>query len=136
MLHGDLDESQYVTLLLVDIHLSDGILSYSNAGHVPGFILSRSGEVNAVLAGTGIPLGILGEHRTGTKLVPLQSGQTIILMTDGLIENGEPEQFGTERVLELCAVTKTSLPSRSQMVCMRQHEYMPATGRKRMTFQS
>ena len=100
MLHKDLEENQYVTLLLLSVDVADGVISYSNAGHVPGFILSESGDVQGTLTSTGIPLGMLGEHRTSTRLVPLQSRQTIVLLTDGLTEAGEPEQFGTERVIQ------------------------------------
>lgn len=100
MLHNDLEENQYVTLLLLSVDVADSVISYANAGHVPGLILSESGELEETLTSTGIPLGILGEHRTGTRLVPLQSRQTIVLLTDGLTEAGEPEQFGTERVIQ------------------------------------
>ena len=100
MLHSDLEESQYVTLLLLSVDVADGVISYSNAGHVPGFILSESGDLQRTLTSTGIPLGMLGEHRTNIRLVPLQSRQTIVLLTDGLTEAGEPEQFGTERVIQ------------------------------------
>lgn len=100
MLHADLEESQYVTLLLVSIDVGDGVLSYSSGGHVPGLILSKSGELEGTLTSTGIPLGMLGEYRAGTRLLPLQSGQVIVLPTDGLTEAGEPDQFGTERVVK------------------------------------
>lgn len=100
MLHNDLEENQYVTLLLLSVDVADSVISYSNAGHVPGLILSESGELEGTLTSTGIPLGIRGEHRTGTRLLPLRSKQTIVLLTDGLTEAGEPEQFGTERVIE------------------------------------
>lgn len=100
MLHNDLEENQYVTLLLLSVDVADSVISYSNAGHVPGLILSESGELEGTLTSTGIPLGMLGEHRAGTRLVPLQSRQTIVLLTDGLTEAGEPEQFGTERVIQ------------------------------------
>jgi sigma-B regulation protein RsbU (phosphoserine phosphatase) len=99
MLLADLEESQYVTLLLVHIDPADGVLSYASAGHVPGFILNRSGEVEAVLQSTGIPLGLLEGHRTGTKLLPMHSGQVVVLVTDGVTEAGEPEEFGAPRML-------------------------------------
>ena len=100
MLHNDLEENQYVTLLLLSIDVADGVIAYSNAGHVPGLILSESGDLQGTLPSTGIPLGMLGEQRAGTRLVPLQSGDTIVLLTDGVTEAGEPEQFGTERVIQ------------------------------------
>jgi sigma-B regulation protein RsbU (phosphoserine phosphatase) len=99
MLLADLEGGQYVTMLLVHIDLADRVLSYASAGHVPGFILSRSGEVQTIMESTGIPLGLLTGHRIGAKLAPLQPGQVIILVTDGITEAGEPEEFGAERVI-------------------------------------
>lgn len=102
MLLADLEESRFVTLLLVHLDLTDGVLSYASAGHVPGFVLNRSGQIEAVMGSTGIPLGLLAGRCIGTKLVPLQSGQVIVLLTDGVTEAGDPdeEQFGAERVLD------------------------------------
>ncbi len=99
MLLTDLEENRYVTLLLVHIDPADGLVSYASAGHVPGFILNRAGEVEAVLESTGIPLGLLEHRRFGTKLTPLQPGQVMVLATDGVTEAGEPEQFGSQRLL-------------------------------------
>ncbi len=105
MLNADLEESRYVTMLLVSLDLTDRMLSYASAGHVPGYVLNRAGDVEEVLSSTGMPLGLLAGNRIGTRLVKLQSGQMIVLTTDGLAEAsaaepGESEEFGGERVLE------------------------------------
>ncbi len=100
MLRADLEESRYVTLAMVNIDLAEGVLSYGNAGHVPGFVMSPSGEIETLMGSTGMPLGLFAGQRIGTKMLPLQSGQVIALLTDGVTEAGVPAEFGAERVIE------------------------------------
>ena len=99
MLAQDLGEGRLVTLLLAHADLGNRMLSYASAGHVPGFVLNESGELEAMLESTGIPLGVLDESRFATRFLPLKSGQVIVLMTDGATEAGVPEDFGLERVI-------------------------------------
>lgn len=96
---ADLDEGRLVTLLLTHLDFANGVLSYASAGHVPGFVLNRDGAIDTVMESTGVPLGVLPGYRFGTKFVPLHSGQVIVLLTDGITEAGDAEQFGSERTL-------------------------------------
>ncbi|HTM15284.1 MAG TPA: SpoIIE family protein phosphatase [Terracidiphilus sp.] len=103
MLVADLDNDRYVTLLLVCLDRVSGSLSYASAGHVPGFVLGHSGQVESILESSGIPLGLFGDAQYVTSTVPFAPQSLLIMMTDGVIEASpgpEDKQFATAGVLE------------------------------------
>ena len=77
-------------------------MSYASAGHVSGFLMNGSGEVDHVLESSGPPLGLFPASKFSTSMVPLKSQSMVILMTDGTTEmmGSEDEQFGSDGVLE------------------------------------
>ncbi len=58
---------------------------------------------------TGMPLGILPTGVYSAKEITLEPGDTCVLYTDGLTEaeNPEEEEYGEERLGELCASHRT-----------------------------
>jgi sigma-B regulation protein RsbU (phosphoserine phosphatase) len=101
MLVKDLASDRFVTLLLVVIDASRGALSYASAGHVPGFVLSEAGNVQFSLESSGPPLGLFGNATFTETSIPLATGQTVVLITDGAPETTSLEdvQFGYDGVL-------------------------------------
>lgn len=92
----------FVTATLGIIDLKTGVLRLTNAGHPPTYVLRR-GAVREVMLPSSA-LGGLG-HSYAREEVPLQRGDVVVWLSDGLIEaadaHGEP--FGYEsiaRVLE------------------------------------
>ncbi|MDR0843474.1 MAG: serine/threonine-protein phosphatase, partial [Acidobacteriota bacterium] len=78
-------------------------LVYASAGHTPGFILDGKGEVKQMLDSIDIPLGFMEEHSFGCSGdIVLEPGDTLALLTDGIIEAEKPDQtsFGVERAIE------------------------------------
>ena len=77
---------------------------YLSAGHGP-MLLYRAGDGKVEqLGATGLPLGILPEAEFGTvQEVKLESGDTLLVLTDGLFEwvRADGTQFGIERVASL-----------------------------------
>ncbi len=80
---------------------STGILTYTNAGHLPPILL-RGGcatllEVNGMVVGA-FPFAEYGEDR-----LQLQSGDVLVCFTDGITEpeNEYGEMFGEQRLLEV-----------------------------------
>lgn len=100
MLLADLDGKRFVTLVLAHFDFQQNVLSYASAGHVPGFVLSESGTVEATLDSTGVPLGILDGQAWDTRSLPVETGQIVLLLTDGVTEAGELEEYGMERATE------------------------------------
>jgi PAS domain S-box-containing protein len=102
MLVADLENDRFVTLLLVCLDASSSSLSYASGGHVPGFLMNRSGEIDCVLESSGRPLGLFDDSEFVTSVIPVKSQQLLILLTDGATEmtGSEDVQFGTNGVLE------------------------------------
>jgi PAS domain S-box-containing protein len=102
MLLADLEEARFVTMLLVCLDGANASLSYASAGHVPGFLMKDSGEIDHVLESSGPPLGLFTDTSFATTTVPLASQHLLILLTDGTTEMATPEdvEFGAKGVLD------------------------------------
>jgi len=99
---ADLDGSQYVTLLLVRLDPRDRSVEYASAGHIPCYILRPSGEIGHVMESTGPPLGLFAGRRfRSSHILPLDYGETLVLLTDGVTEaaGSGDSQFGADRAL-------------------------------------
>jgi PAS domain S-box-containing protein len=102
MLIADLEDARFVTMLLVCLDGANGCLSYASAGHVSGFLMNSSGEIDHALESTGPPLGLLPDSKFVTSTIPLASQHLMILLTDGATEmaTSADEEFGTEGAIE------------------------------------
>ncbi|MFH1009941.1 MAG: GAF domain-containing SpoIIE family protein phosphatase [bacterium] len=77
------------------------VLTYSNAGHNPPFILRDGREIPLEVG--GLLLGSFLEAQYAEARVELRSGDVLIFYTDGVTEarNDEGEEFGVRRLLDL-----------------------------------
>lgn len=99
----DLDTERYVTLLLARIDPQTRSMEYANAGHIPSFMLDRSGELCGTLQSTGIPLGWLADYRFEKSApISLEPESVLVFVTDGLTEARalDKKQFGFDRILK------------------------------------
>lgn len=102
MLRAELEEHRFVTLLLVCLDRPKGRLSYASAGHIPGFLMNASGNIDCVMESSGPPLGLFGDSHFVTSEIALAPPQLLILLTDGVTETtaAEDVQFGSDGVLK------------------------------------
>jgi PAS domain S-box-containing protein len=103
VLARDLEGRHSVTLVLARLDPRKRTLEYVNAGHVSCYLLKPSGEVGHVLNSTGRPLGMFPDlDYSSSTVIPLEHGDTIVLLTDGVTEASRADEveFGTERALE------------------------------------
>jgi serine phosphatase RsbU (regulator of sigma subunit) len=103
-LADDAPEGHFATLLLARLDPSTRELVYANAGHTPGYILNARGEVKGLLKSTGLPLAVLPSGDFPTVAVPpLEPGELLLLVTDGLVEAHGPDDkiFGMNRILDV-----------------------------------
>jgi serine phosphatase RsbU (regulator of sigma subunit) len=96
------EQHRFVTCFLGRLDPQNRSFAYSNAGHPTGYVLDSSGAVKRQLESTALPLGV--EPHTSFPLggvVPLEAGDTILLLTDGILEaqSARGEAFGIERAL-------------------------------------
>jgi serine phosphatase RsbU (regulator of sigma subunit) len=75
-------------------------LAYVNAGHNPPVLRRKSGAIEKLDQG-GIPLGILESAPYSAGSAILQSGDWLIIFTDGVVEaeNARSEEYGEQRLL-------------------------------------
>jgi serine phosphatase RsbU (regulator of sigma subunit) len=95
----------FVTLLHGVYDRRDGSVLLASGGHPPPLLRRRDGSVTAISPEPGVLLGnSMLELNVGDTPLSLQSGETLILYTDGFTEVFTPDRqdmFGLER---LCAV--------------------------------
>jgi serine phosphatase RsbU (regulator of sigma subunit) len=80
--HGGL----FITLFYAILDPGEGWLSFCNAGHLPGLLVRAKDGSIELLERTGIPLGVFGEASWERKKVHFETGDRLILYTDGITE--------------------------------------------------
>ena len=102
-LHSRTLPNRFATAFMVVVEPHGRILRYASAGH-PGLLVGSKGNVLR-LGSTGPPLGAFPSIEYSESSALLESGDTLILFTDGIIEATNPadEEFGTERLAEIVA---------------------------------
>jgi len=99
----DLDQGRFVTLMLICLDPGQRSIVYANGGHIPGYLLGKTGMIDSTLESTGPPLGILADRKFhSSEALQLVSGQTMMLMTDGITESlaKEDAELGITRAIE------------------------------------
>jgi PAS domain S-box-containing protein len=102
-LEPDLTHGRFVTLLFARLDPGRRELTYASAGHVPGFLLGKSGNVGCPLESTAPPLGVLPDlELKSSEIIQLEPGQIILLTTDGILDSmaDEDTEFGMTRAVE------------------------------------
>jgi sigma-B regulation protein RsbU (phosphoserine phosphatase) len=102
---------KYATALVVDLDPATGRVRYCNAGHNPGLVVRRNGEIER-LGTTGPPIGLMPGLSFGGQDAQMESGDLLVLYTDGITEANDPdeEEFGLERLEEVCRETRAQGP--------------------------
>jgi sigma-B regulation protein RsbU (phosphoserine phosphatase) len=99
-------DSKYVTLFYAEVDPASRRLVYVNAGHIPPTLARASGEDERLRAG-GPVLGLLPDagYEEGEEV--LESGDVLVVVTDGVTEALSPreEEFGDDRVTEVLRCT-------------------------------
>ena len=88
------------TCLAIKIH-NDGLLTAANAGHLPPYINAQELEMEGAL-----PLGALAGTTYETVEYQLKEGDTITLVTDGVVEAQDEhgKLFGFDRICEMVSL--------------------------------
>jgi len=113
-LAGTLGGNRFVTMFLGRIDPQKRSLEYSSAGHESGYLLRYSGDIGAVLASITPPLGLFPDQQFNSVCcVPLERGDTILLLTDGITESSDVDgaEFGIEGALDFIRHRRQSTAS-------------------------
>ncbi len=113
LLSDGLPTDHFVTLLLVVIDPCTGALEYVNAGHCPGFVMDRHGEVRSANS-TGFPLGILpGTEYSSAAAAALQVDDLLFFFTDGIVDARSEANlsYGIARALSVIRAHRDEAPA-------------------------
>jgi phosphoserine phosphatase RsbU/P len=116
LLFHSTDTNRYATLFYCVYNKTDRILRYVNAGHDPPLLLRHDpSDANAGcqlirLDRGGPPVGILEQSRYEGAEMVLQTGDLLVIFTDGVTEaqNQQEEEFGEQRLIELVSGVRDS----------------------------
>src|SRR5688572_21191121 len=97
--------NMFVTCFYCILDPNNSSLSYANAGHDLPYVLRGSGGECEELRARGMPLGLMPGMGYEEKETILNSGDAILLYSDGLVEVTDPqgEMFGFPRLRALIA---------------------------------
>jgi GAF domain-containing protein/anti-sigma regulatory factor (Ser/Thr protein kinase) len=81
-----LPEAPFATLAYLVLDVSQRHCRYVVAGHPPPLVVHPSGEAVYLEGGRSLPLGVDGDAPVDVADATLETGSTIVLYTDGLVE--------------------------------------------------
>ena len=79
------EAAQMATLVFAVLDPESATLTYACAGHPPPLLLGPDGTASFLGGGRSLPLGLTGAPRS-EAVTTIESGSTLILYTDGLVE--------------------------------------------------
>ncbi|MBU7599103.1 SpoIIE family protein phosphatase [Streptomyces sp. P38-E01] len=97
-----MDTDLFATCAIVEIDPKAGVVQMARAGHPYPLLVDSVGSVYEAEADGGMPLGCFPEDDYPVSDLPLPKGGTLLLFTDGLVEN-----TGMEYGLAVEAITGT-----------------------------
>jgi len=102
------DSGRFITSTIVKINTENGEISYVNSGHNPPFILRANNEISYLKVG-GMPLGFFEDLEYQEFKDKLDSGDLLILFTDGFEEAESPDKefLGKENFISICKNYRT-----------------------------
>ena len=103
---------RFTTAFLAEFSPASRTLAYINAGHNAPILLRSSGQRLEYLSNGGLPLGIKADAPYESGEVALESGDWLVIFTDGLIEamNSIGEEYDQQRVLSVLNAGTSATP--------------------------
>ena len=89
----------FVTMFVAHCDAQQMSLRYANAGHESGLFLPAEGDLTE-LRSTGTLLGVVEDQTWTTQAIKIQTGDRLLLTTDGVTEamNSHEQLFGREQL--------------------------------------
>ncbi len=93
---------RFTTAFFAELDPATGDVAYVNAGHNVPILRKKSGIVERLEAG-GLPVGIFAESPYQVGTTRLESGDWLVIFTDGIVEaeNARTEEYGEPALLRL-----------------------------------
>ena len=102
----------FMTLAFTVFDLEHGTIRHTNAGHLYPYVL-RDGQPPVSIELPSLPLGVREEITTRTATLDLEEGDTIVYLSDGIIEAQSEQQdpFGFEHLETLLTQSADRSPN-------------------------
>ena len=103
LLDAENEAAMFVTLFYAIYNTTTSEFHYANGGHNEPIIVHPDGSTTIIPPTGGTALGIIPGIEYGENTIKLESGDTVILYTDGITEafNAEGELFGLDQLCEI-----------------------------------
>lgn len=104
---------RFITAFLAQYAPASRTLTYINAGHNLPFLRRDSAAIERLEVG-GLPLGILADASYQTGQVQLQSGDWLVIFTDGVVEavDQRGQEYGEQRLLSVVQAGANAEPAK------------------------
>lgn len=101
----------FVTVFLAQIDPSARSMDWCSAGHCPQLLRHADGRIEELVA-NGVFVGMFDDLQAETRSQPLESGDSLLLYTDGITEAESPEGelYGMERLVSSLRKTDQNTP--------------------------
>lgn len=113
LLWESIEEHQFVTAIYGILDVENKTFVFSNAGHNPPLLVSKSGETRDIKYGD-LPLGMFRDKRYHQHFLRFrEAGEVLAIYTDGITEaaNAAGEEFGRDRLAQQI-LEKIDLPAK------------------------
>ena len=111
LVYRSTERRAFMTLAFTIFDLEQATIRHTNAGHLYPYVL-REGQPPVAIELPSLPLGIREEIRTRTAELSLEEGDTIVYLSDGIIEAQSEQQdpFGFDHLETLLTQTSDRSP--------------------------
>ncbi|MEA2156506.1 MAG: hypothetical protein QOE11_2646 [Solirubrobacteraceae bacterium] len=103
-------EAVMTTVMLAIFEPTSGRLRFTSAGHLPALVVAPDGSASYLAQRASVPMGVLDAPRYPEHTMTLERGSSLVLYTDGLVE--EPSEMidvGLERLLDAARGVRTDV---------------------------
>jgi serine phosphatase RsbU (regulator of sigma subunit) len=97
LVYRSTERRAFMTLAFTIFDLERGTIRHTNAGHLYPYLLRDGATTTRSIESPSLPLGVRSELMTATVEVELEEGDTIVYLSDGIVEaqneHGDPLGF-------------------------------------------
>jgi serine phosphatase RsbU (regulator of sigma subunit) len=111
-----LPDDSFATAACLRLDARGRTLTVANAGHVAPVVRRRTGGVVAVGKNAGAALGMLPGETYQDQTFPLDPGDIVLLMTDGVVEAVERDPRNMWKLMDLVAQAPADVSAISQQI--------------------
>ena len=117
-------DDSFVTAACVKLDKSTRRLTVANAGHVLPLVRRASGAVMPLGRASGPPVGMLPSQSYADDVFPLDAGDIVLLMTDGVLDalHRDDDQLGLWSVIDLLAKAPRDLDEINRRIVALVHQ--------------